>query len=87
MRAGLGEAHAEELRRPGLRFRVYSLPLSSTAWDPTSGFTHPLQVTGPAACSPRGFALVLSMRLGPGLFPPFPFLRGKCLDTVATARW
>lgn len=46
MRAGLGEAHAEELRRPGLVFRVSSLPLSSTAWDPTSGFTHPLQNAG-----------------------------------------
>lgn len=94
MRAGLGEAHAEELRRLVLVFRVSWLPLRSTAWDPSSGFTFTLQVTGPAACFPQEFASVMSsdrsgrVRLGPGLSPPpFPFLRGKCLDSVATARW
>lgn len=81
MRAGLGEAHAEELRRPVLVFRVSSLPLRSTAWDPSSGFTYTLQVTGPAACFPQEFPLVMSsdrrgrVRLGPGLSPPpFPVL-------------
>lgn len=92
MRARLGEAHAEELRRPVLVFRVSSLPLRSPAWDPSSGFTHTLQVIGPAPCFPQEFTVAMSSDrsgLGPGLspHPPFPFLRGKYLDNVATARW
>lgn len=87
MRAGLGEAHAEELRRPVLVFRVSSLPLRSTAWDPSSGFAHTLQVTGPAACFPQEFALVMSsdrrgpVRLGPGPSPP---LSRSCAGSVWT---
>lgn len=79
MRARLGEAHAEELRRPVLVFRVSSLPLRSPAWDPSSGFTHTLQVIGPAPCFPQEFTVAMSSDrsgLGPGLspHPPFPVL-------------
>lgn len=88
MRAGLGEAHAEELRRLVLVFRVSSLPLRSTAWDPSSGFTYTLQVTGLQLAFPQGFALVMSgdrsgrVRLGPGLSPP---LSRSCAGSVWTA--
>lgn len=52
MRAELSEAHAEEVRRPVLVCPVSSLPLRSTAWDPSSGFAYTPQVTGLAARSP-----------------------------------
>lgn len=78
MRAGLSEAHAEEVRRPGLLCRVSSLPLRSAAWDPSSGFTPTPQVTGPAPRSPREFTFVVfrdrsgRARLGPRLSAPVP---------------
>lgn len=59
MRAGLSETHAEEFRRPVRLYGVYSLLLRSSAWDLSSGVTHTLQVTGPAARFPQKSTLVL----------------------------
>lgn len=87
MRAGSSEAHAEQVRRPVLLSRVSSSALRSTAWEPRPGLTHPAQVTGPAARSPRELAFARSAdrsgraRPGPGLSAP---LSRPCAGSVWT---